>query len=75
MKIFVLAITFFKTYFYVTRVEDCKLDEIGVKISLLPLIVIASPKPCTVWCSGRRAWQSGFEIAASLPLLAMTCWD
>ena len=38
MKIFVPVITFFKTYIHETFVKDCKLDEIGVKISLKPSI-------------------------------------
>jgi hypothetical protein len=33
MKIFVPVITFFKTYILITRVEDCKLDGIGVNPS------------------------------------------
>jgi hypothetical protein len=39
MKIFIPVITFFMASIHVTRVEDCKLDEIGVKISLESSIV------------------------------------
>jgi hypothetical protein len=39
MKFFVSTITFFKTYTQVTSVKNCKLDEIGVKVSL---VVIAN---------------------------------
>jgi hypothetical protein len=38
MKIFVPVITFFKTYIHVTCVKNCKLDEIGVKVSLEPTL-------------------------------------
>jgi len=48
MKNFVSAITFFKTYIQVTCAKNCKLDEIGVKVSLLPLIVIASPQGAAI---------------------------
>jgi len=39
MKIFVPVITFFKTYVQVMCVKNCKLDEIGVKVSLEPSII------------------------------------
>jgi len=33
-----------------------------IQMHLLLLHVIASPKPCTTWCTGRRAWQSRFFL-------------
>jgi len=44
MKIFVPVITFFKTYISCKAVETCKLDEIGVKISLESYRTLPSPR-------------------------------
>ncbi len=35
---------------------------------LTPLVVIASPKPCTAWGSGRRARQSDEVVARAKPV-------
>ena len=54
MKNFVSTITFFKTYIHVLGVKDCKVNEIGVKVSLEPCgFPIQSPPPSD---GGGRGW-------------------